>query len=378
MYKVVVADDEINLLEGIKEFIDWQALNAEIVFTASNGYEVKEYLCENSADILITDIRMPGMDGIELAEWIYKNKIRTKIIFLTAYPDFQYMKKGLKYDITAYVLKDDYIDELEPIIKDVISKLHIQGSKLNEYVDRFILKRASDDDREKFNSLWQINMYICLLIKLSGNNRFNFSEIVTSLAYESFKNDGIIVNSLSNFEHLCLLSADTENIKSKCEKLVLNIEKGRSVNCKIGISGKRDDIMLLNEGLIEADDAVNNIDTHGIMFYESIKQARLSKKACAIIEKSYDEAISLSKVAGELNVSTSYLSRKFSDEQGITITEYINKIRIKNAVKLIESTDMLVYEIAERVGINDPAYFTNIFKKYMGISPQKYKKEFLK
>lgn len=378
MYKVLIADDELLLLEGIRDFIDWKALDSEVVYTATNGNDALKYLKENLVDILITDIRMPGVDGIGLARYIYESKIPTKVIFLTSYPSFEYMKSGMNYGIDAYVLKDDYMDELEPVIKKVISKFPYHNKVLNEYVNLFILRRGSQKDKEEFLSLWKNSEYICMLIKLDTDKRFDFSQAVTEIVENNFKGTNVIVNNLSVFEYLCLLPADLNDLNEKCEKTVLDIENECQANCKIGISNKCGDILNLHERLIEIDDAVNNISISGVMYFKNIISNNLIKKAVYVIEHHYGEPISLSWVANKVGVSASYLSRKFNDEEGCTITEFINRVRINNAVRLLQSTDMLVYEVAEKVGIVDPAYFTNTFKKYVGISPQKYKKELKK
>lgn len=378
MYKVLIADDELLLLEGIRDFIDWKALDSEVVYTATNGNDALKYLKENLVDILITDIRMPGVDGIGLARYIYESKIPTKVIFLTSYPSFEYMKSGMNYGIDAYVLKDDYMDELEPVIKKVISKFPYHNKVLNEYVNLFILRRGSQKDKEEFLSLWKNSEYICMLIKLDTDKRFDFSQAVTEIVENNFKGTNVIVNNLSVFEYLCLLPADLNDLNEKCEKTVLDIENECQANCKIGISNKCGDILNLHERLIEIDDAVNNISISGVMYFKNIISNNLIKKAVDVIEHHYGEPISLSWVANKVGVSASYLSRKFNDEEGCTITEFINRVRINNAVRLLQSTDMLVYEVAEKVGIVDPAYFTNTFKKYVGISPQKYKKELKK
>ncbi len=378
MYKVIIADDELLLLEGIRDFVDWHALGAEIVYMATNGVDALKYLKENTVDILITDICMPGIDGIELAKYIYENKIGTKVIFLTSYPNFEYVKSGMNYEIAAYVLKDEYMDELEDVIKKVISKLGYRNKTLNEYINLFILRRGSQEDKENFTLIWNVDEYVCMLIKLESDKRFDFSDTVNEIVELNFKNDNVVVNTLTRQDYLCLLPADTGELAAKCEKTVSDIENACKASCKIGISNKCDDIFKLHEKLLETDDAVNNITDSGVMFYKNTASNNLIKKAVAVIESKYAEPISLSRIAGEIGVSSSYLSRKFNDEKGCTITDFINRVRVNNAVKLLQSTDMLVYEIAEKVGIEDAAYFTNTFKKYVGISPQKYKKEFFK
>ena len=85
--------------------------------------------------------------------------------------------------------------------------------------------------------------------------------------------------------------------------------------------------------------------------------------------------LSLALVADELSVSRSYLSARFSEETGMTITDYITKRRIENAQDLLENTSFPVQDIASLSGYDDPAYFTRIFKKMTGISPRDYRKK---
>ncbi len=97
------------------------------------------------------------------------------------------------------------------------------------------------------------------------------------------------------------------------------------------------------------------------------------KKADIILQKNFHKNISLSTISSQLHINRSYLSRLYKKEKGITITEAITKKRIEEAKKLLLKTDFKVYEIANDVGIEDPAYFSQLFKKYTGYSPKDFK-----
>ncbi|MCL2628402.1 MAG: response regulator [Oscillospiraceae bacterium] len=99
----------------------------------------------------------------------------------------------------------------------------------------------------------------------------------------------------------------------------------------------------------------------------------LVKKALRFISENYSTNLSLETVASAIAVNPSHLSRTFKKETGEVITDYINHIRIEKAKELLALTDMLVYEAAEAVGFNDPAYFSIVFKKNTGISPKDFK-----
>jgi len=374
VYKILIADDEPNLLDGIKAFVDWDALNSKVVYAATNGKSVIEYIKKNPVDILVTDLKMPGIGGVELARWIYENKIQTKVIFLSAYSDFKYVREALEFEIAAYILKDNYIDELEQTIKKVISKYFNKNDTLVKCVNKFIMNRATEEDKLEFDTVWEEKDFLCMLIKVVDEAAFGTGEIITHIIENAFAGCNIIIDDLSRFEYLCLVPGTCYDLSDRGKKVIQETEKEYGYKCKIGVSTKRDDVFLLNKSIQEAHDAISNINESGFLYYNDVQSNNLVKNACTIIERDYKMSLSLSTIANELNIAPSYLSRKFSSEQGCTVTEYINKIRMEIAIELMRNTDMLVYEIAEKVGIGDTAYFSNLFKRYTGTSPQKFKK----
>ena len=117
MYKVMIADDEPIMRKAMSSLINWEEYGCNLVYMASNGQEVMDRLELLKPDILILDIRMPGMDGIEIARYVSENKLPAKVILLTAYADFSYAQSAIKYDVIDYVIKtggfEGLIDALE-------------------------------------------------------------------------------------------------------------------------------------------------------------------------------------------------------------------------------------------------------------------------
>ena len=103
-YKVLVADDEPIMRKAMQSLIDWEAQGCRLVCVAENGQEVMAYLKEDIPDILILDVKMPGISGIELARYIYEEKITTKVILLSGYAEFSYAQSAIKYDVKDYVI----------------------------------------------------------------------------------------------------------------------------------------------------------------------------------------------------------------------------------------------------------------------------------
>lgn len=127
MFKVLVVDDERHIRNGIISVIDWELIGCRIVKDCANGVEAVDYLENNEVDIVISDIKMPGMNGIELAEYINLNKDKTKVILLTAYSDFTNAHLAIKHNVSEYVVKTDFIEELPRAIEKV--KASYRGDK---------------------------------------------------------------------------------------------------------------------------------------------------------------------------------------------------------------------------------------------------------
>ena len=125
MWKVMVADDETYMLEAMEKLIDWKKLDCQLVYKAQNGQELLEYMKRDVPDIIITDIKMPLVSGIEVAQYVYDHMLPTKVIILSAYADFEYAQEAIQYDVCGYIVKTSVIEMLPGMIKKAIKKLSI-------------------------------------------------------------------------------------------------------------------------------------------------------------------------------------------------------------------------------------------------------------
>ncbi len=120
MLKVLLIDDEPFILQGLKVLVDWEAEDYEVVKTAENGKDALAYLKENEVDLIISDIKMPEMSGLELMEKIRKDKISDAyFVILSGYNDFYYAQQAMQYDCLSYILKPVEKEELLELIRKV-------------------------------------------------------------------------------------------------------------------------------------------------------------------------------------------------------------------------------------------------------------------
>ena len=248
MTKVMIVDDEKYVRLGIKNGTDWSLIDCEVVGEASNGREGLELAKELKPDLVISDIKMPKMDGIELATNLIERFPSIKIIFLTAYDDFEYARSAIRIGVSDYLLKPFDDGELEGAV-----------------------------------------------------------------------------------QRLMHLHPNTDATSTKLE-----------------------------------DELIPLID-------KSCMSNKYVAKAIEYIENNYiDNDFSLSNLADSIGVSEGHISRLFKGEAGVSINNYLTRYRIRRAMDYLKDVSTKVYEVADKVGYQDIAYFSNTFKKLVGISPSEY------
>ena len=123
MWKVMIADDEMYMLEALEKLINWEGLDCKLIYKAKNGEELLQQIRLQVPDIVITDIKMPLVTGLEVARYVYEQMLPTKVIILSAYADFNYAQEAIQYDVCGYIVKTSAIEKLPEILNKAIGKL---------------------------------------------------------------------------------------------------------------------------------------------------------------------------------------------------------------------------------------------------------------
>ena len=148
MYKVVIVDDEPLIAEGLKKIVDWDGYNCVVVGVASSGKEGLELVRSCNPDILFTDIRMPGMDGLTMVAALRSEYENLQVIILTGYRDFEYARQALTLGVHRFLVKPSKMNELEEALETVVKKLSESKSDDDSLEDdktianNFIVKQA--------------------------------------------------------------------------------------------------------------------------------------------------------------------------------------------------------------------------------------------
>lgn len=131
LYKVLLVDDESMILKGMEEGINWQEFGFEVAGTASNGQEAWEMIQNDRPDILISDIRMPFMNGLELVKTLNENYIKMKVILVSGYDDFEYAQQAIRYGVSEYLLKPISVPQMEELLKRMHQEITIEIEEKN-------------------------------------------------------------------------------------------------------------------------------------------------------------------------------------------------------------------------------------------------------
>lgn len=527
MYKVLIIDDEVIIRKGLRNIIDWKDLDCEICGEASDGMEGIELINKFKPDILITDIKMPEIDGLTMIKNVKEKISNCKIIILTGYRDFEYLQEAIRIGAFDYILKPSKIENITQILNKAKISLDKERekeddlNKLKEYFDEKIpvlkqkflydviynLNNNREDILEEYK-MYDLNIKDFLVVVAERDEDSNITDsykkqlykfAITNTMEDLFKEKFSIENIPTDKNRIIFIIQSKE--KNNINDIYLNINKlqdivknGFNFTVTTGVSTMGEDLFSLSEKAKEAISALEYkfyLGNNSIILYEDIKalykgndyleldqyqkiliqyiksgnennmkntvadifdfvnENKLDEKtvksyylsminminnifyfetksnvnivddnfsiyntvdncnnikelnvllqdialnsvnkitkinektinstlqnAIEYINENYHKQISLGEVAEHCFVSSYYLSRMFKRVINKNFVDYLNEVRIEKAKVYLKENKYKAYEIAEMVGINDPHYFSKLFKKYTNITPSEYK-----
>ena len=527
MYRLLIVEDEPRQVRALVNIINQLKPEYEIC-TANNGQEALSLFSENLFDVVMTDIRMPNMNGIQLIESIKREGIQTRIIILSGYGEFSYAQKAIRFGVTDYLVKpiskNDLLEILNKVEKEIKAEREAKTQEedlkqklntslpvyLEHQLNKWISGLANNEELNEIEEIIPHKGYglVCITAFSNIHNameitkddfkqyaKFAMKESLDSLGHSiSFfmeSDDRYMVTVLVNVNKIRISSHENIIIMHNYLK---TIEEKFNVVATIGVGVETDNIhrdiikcylsahiaterrfffglqkvlfsnsdnMSYTEPKVrvrdlekEIEDAINqknrtdiaritnylfenvknNCNANPKQFKEDIPHFLLNQTQCIIniinndkynmliekiktrtllcedyselrhftneilcqiidiksdpandknriliekcknyIDEKYMDDISLDVIAQRYFFNSSYFSNLFKCYMGIGFSEYLLKVRIQNAQRLLSGTEDSMADIASKVGFNNQSYFNRAFKKETGISPLKYR-----
>lgn len=350
MLKVLLADDNKITAHGLKEMIEARAGNAvQIVDVAYNGKQALKSALRFQPNAVITDIKMPIMDGLTLIAELKKIMPGVELIIISSYGEFEYAKKAMEFGVTNFILKPLDSEKIESILKH-LQKLDKKLNKISAAIDLI----SDSETAKSFTHALKDGIFencravLDKLTEKADNDFLSYRQLVTDLCAILF-----------NFTHK--FNIPDKETGSTLEQTAIEINKAGSI-------GRIREII---------DTLCENVCKH-ITANKNFGAEQLSENIRKYIAANYTSPdISLDRIASSFNISQSYLCAIFKKYNFMSVTTLITELRIQKACELLKQTSLTVNDVAKKCGYYDAHYFMRVFKKYFGFSPSEYRKKLI-
>ena|GEM_PF-6749880 len=344
--RMLLVEDEDIERNGLLRQVDWQALGIDEVSDVSDGIEAMKMLSENEYHILLTDIKMPCMNGTELA-----NKSRVlypniQVIFASGYDDFSYLKSAVSIGACEYILKPVNTEELTTAVIKA--------------VDEVRKSREPELDVDELDKIAK-----------------GLSDCILALDCE--RTGYLIDYFFDDFVRSAFLGK--QHVKSCCIHIISRLQItllyiGYDVNTIFGDENTVWVKLLRFETILDLRMWMKNLYAAVIeeLSGSANENKTVTSKVLEYIESEYGNDISLKKIAGELFYSSNHLGMIFRQITGKGFMEYLIEYRMKKASEILSKEDLYIYEVANLVGYSSVPSFTKHFKDYFHATPATYKR----
>lgn len=343
MLQVLLVDDDVNMLELLKKQIPWEEYGYSIMGTVKNGEEALRLLERSMPNLIITDVKMPVMDGLAFCKCVRQLRDDIPIILLSAYEDMETARFAMRYNVTEYLLKplnQQNIQLLVQIIQELahnyeqevfFAAICNQTSRQNE-----IAEHLTSDDRAWFQDFFE---------KFSNCFSIRF-QLVQSTCYSMIK-----LLYAGHPDSSYMIEQQNEKLQQCATKLEMVSH-----------------VAALYDQTLHA-----SAQEKGSMDYQS----SIFRQIFDYVSNNYMlPDCGASMLADRFHFSADHISRLFSRYTGETLNVYINKRRMEYALELLRNQEYSINEVAIRSGFRNQNYFSRVFRKHLQVSPTEYRLQF--
>lgn len=359
-FKVMIADDMEVFRRQIRRLPFWkEEMPFELVAEASDGVEALKFLQKTPVDLLITDIKMPRMDGLALLKEVRSQNLAACVVFLSDYAEFSIAKEAIQYGIFDYLVKPVKEEEMSALLEKV--QAHLEKAEQEALEKRKLKERILESVSLYYPTAGTAEI-IRIILKGNGDLKAEVHDLIQTtfealgkdLVRTGLVLDQVLVEVLERMEEEVLwiqtLYPLTSFYRRKPSRTADMDSMERELQEVFGrISGKI-------RYLVSPEDENSLIS--------DLQQ---------FILLHVEERLTLDRLAEEFFLTKNHLGEVFKEKTGMTLGAYMLRAKIQRAKVLLQE-DLRAYEIAERLGYQSAEYFAKQFKKATGETPSEYRR----
>lgn len=400
MYKVMIVEDEMFVRIGLEHAVVWEDYGLQLMPSASNGREALELYHKYKPNLIITDVKMPEMGGIELISAIRAENKDIRFIVLTCMEDYKTAKEALNLSVSHYFTKCDLdIDELKEYLTEIVNELSAVVSRTESlepidnaaaltrqrWAEFFFDGKMYDID--KLLSSSYIPKGVHYLVQLSfelpeemKNESSYLSSILNLLKEVIEKQKSGKVLTARRQRVIIIYSFSDETEAEQLRRMVLfkrHLEQSMksyfnlSLNIASSCAFDSFDALAQRWQELQENEVCSNAQALEV---EPLTDTRVLL-AIDYIREHLSESLTLATVAEHTNFSPGYLGALFKRELNVFFGDFVLNMRIKKAKLLLTQSDEKLYAISEEVGFSDVSYFVKVFKRITGMTPNEYRRK---
>lgn len=348
IFKILLVDDQQFVLDGLKEQLNWSRFHGSLCGCVSDGVQALEFLQSCRPDAIISDIRMPHMDGIELAKQIDQSPLLSGIpvILLSGYREFEYAKSAMQYHVNHYILKPVTRQKLKDL-EDILTQLY----------------EAREASRRKIADMTDSNYSLEIAQALQRHDIDAIEDFFRSPLYRGCMEDKSSCDIMGS-RLIALLYDYLAKIHFAPQSLYAS--KGHTLKAWYDLPNPASKANYLEELYFDV--------LQLLLAQKSSSTSALYRYALQYIDAHYaDPDFSISAMADEMNITLSWLSTLFKQGAGKNLNSYVTEKRLEHACELLRSPQHSISEIAHLCGYEDAGYFSSLFRKKTGMNPTEYR-----
>lgn len=355
MYTVLIADDEIIERNYLKSVLKKHSEEFTLVGEATNGEQVIDIAFQKKPNIIIMDINMPLQNGLIAGKTIKTRFHNTIIILNSAYSEFKFAQQAIHYDLDAYLLKPASEKE---ILDTMINSLHRKSLKGQVIGDYYNVSNTLNNKYPYTLVDRLINSIFTGDFELIRFNTLNYLDFLNSQQHNLEEYRLHIVNTIFSI---------MRSLKEVLPDDIQSLLNGDEYLQKISKSQYWYDILAVTEDFFRQ---------FLFLFSGSLSlSSNFTDMVEKYIEENFDKQISLDMLAEIFHFNPTYLSRKFYQDKGYTINDFLNQKRIDYAIYLLKNSSLLVKDISRNCGFINVSHFNRSFKKVTGKQPSQIRLE---